>query len=768
MKTRTLTWCAAALLGATIAGPAQADTWALLVGVSKYESPSIKSLTYPAVDATSLSEALIDPQLGGQQADHIKLLVDGQATKANITGAVDAFLKSGVKKGDQVIVFLAGHGVTKGVGLDARSYFLPTDTKGVTVPALESSALDLKILSRQLSQLPASQFVVFVDACREDPTPGRGIKGNTLSNVMSRNVTVVPQDPSARSATYFACAVGQRAFEDERFKHGVFTHFILEGVRKAAVPDPQGNVDLSRLSTFVNAEVSKWARETSQSGAFEVEQTPELIAAEQLQGPIIFMQVKRPVMGEPVQPQAPRVTVGTLPEGAQVTINGKRLGAGTVSDRVPRAGEYTIRVEAPGYAPAERAVRLQDGYEHQLLVQLEPGGAKVESSLHKGQAAEARGEHATAASEYDAAIAADPASPAGYERRSSLYQRQGKSLDSLRVLLRMLKETPKSAHGYALLSRAYSNYALKEQDLKKRAEAGNEKSDSGGGSVLDKIKNPFGKKPKKPSGQDKDGSTDKRPAGAFREPENAETAAALGLKAAELAEALDEQSAEAQVARGFALMASDYSGDGKQNVLDALDQGRTLRSDDAETHWAAGYGRRYYAAFAKGKAGNERQVRDAIAAQEQALKLRPNYYEAHLELAYCYHLLGDRSQARRHYEQANACRADARDADEVAGANVALAALYGEEAKSTKGQESKQLDAASKGYEEDATAISPNLDRAVGILVRHGLGGRLQGFLPTNAAGVLDRMRSRIGLPSFPGVPGLPGLPIPGVGRIRL
>jgi uncharacterized caspase-like protein len=209
-------------------------TFALLVGVGDYASPAVSDLDFPAVDATALRDALADPALGGVPRERVMLLANEEATRAGILGAVDSFFKPKVKDGDRMIVFLAGHGVTKGIGLAARSWLLPHDVKGFTTPDLNASAVDLKELSLKLGELPASQFAVFVDACREDPTPGRGIKSNALSDVMARSVQVSSPDRHVDAATIFACSVGQRAYEDSSLKHGVFTHAILQGLR-----DPQ-------------------------------------------------------------------------------------------------------------------------------------------------------------------------------------------------------------------------------------------------------------------------------------------------------------------------------------------------------------------------------------------------------------------------------------------------------------------------------------------------------------------------------------------------
>ena len=62
------------LLGLCFWGlPASADTWALLVGISKYQNPQIASLRYPAADATSIRKTLVDSQFGQVPEDHVKL-----------------------------------------------------------------------------------------------------------------------------------------------------------------------------------------------------------------------------------------------------------------------------------------------------------------------------------------------------------------------------------------------------------------------------------------------------------------------------------------------------------------------------------------------------------------------------------------------------------------------------------------------------------------------------------------------------------------------
>jgi uncharacterized caspase-like protein len=132
------------------------NQWALLVGVSQYPG-QIQSLTFPRDDASAIKDLLVSA--AGLPEDHIRLLTDnsagdGKATKQNILAAIDSFAPR-VQPGHEVIVFLAGHGIARGLGLQAKSYFLPVDVDAQSKESLERTAIDLEDLARKLSGLKA-------------------------------------------------------------------------------------------------------------------------------------------------------------------------------------------------------------------------------------------------------------------------------------------------------------------------------------------------------------------------------------------------------------------------------------------------------------------------------------------------------------------------------------------------------------------------------------------------------------------------------------
>ena len=709
-------------------------TWALLVGVSQYQNSGISSLRFPAKDAQGLRAALLDPQLGGLGAKQILLLTDAQATRDGIMGAVGGFLRPNVRPGDKVVVFLAGHGVAKGAGLNSKSYLLPSDVRGLTTAALDNSAVSLRALADDLGTLPASQFVIFVDACREDPTPGRGLKGNSLSDVMSRGIAVVPRDPGAQSATFFACSIGQRAFEDPKYGHGVFTNYILDGLRTGTIAQkPDGAIDMGRLSSFVTQNVNRWAKETSASGDFEVSQTPQLVPARPLEAPMVLMRVRRAPAETPFVPSPPRLSVAAFPEGAQVSINGARMGVGYIERALPVEGNYTVTVSAPGYAPISRSVKAMGGYDQQLSIQLEPTGAggvapapgdRATDFYNRANQAAAREQWEIAEQGYGAAIAANPKFGAAHEALFDLHRLQNRNADAIADALGLLAAAPRGAHPLTLVSRAYAQYATKgagEANLNARLS----------------------------------------PIAGYGSPKNEGDAAKFAVRAATEALAIEPASPAANGALGYALAALDTRGKNKRAALAAWGKAAFLDPTDAANHLGLGYGIRFYAAQAK-KDEKRAELSRAVAALNEALKFRPGYYEAHRELAFCYLELDDTPAALRECRLARSHRGAAGDVNEIAGIEVAMSGLHAKAAQNSSGEKREANQAASEGYLTEAKETAPNgnLKIALSILGAAGVSTSLASYLPSELRPLLD-IRGTVESKIREKIPGLGGLKLP-------
>src|SRR5262245_26041234 len=439
------------------------NQWALLIGVSNYPD-EIVDLKFAGADARAIKDLLISS--AGYPEDHVRLLTDdgvgdARATKQNIYAAIDQYLAPRVQPGHEIIIFLAGHGVVRGIGPEAKSYYLPIDTDAQTKESLERTAIDLEELTRKLATLKASQFTIFYDACREDPFPGRGLKGNTLTDVTARLLTLVPTrmaqtrpDPPT-SVIFYACQIGERAYENAQLQHGVFTYYILRGLRELA-DRPDGRVEAGRLAGYLSENVRRWAKEQSKVA---VDQNPTMVATE-VRGPVLIARVM-PISGKvPALQTASGLLLTTSPEGATLSINGQQAGRGPLHKELAPS-QYTIRAELPGFQAQETRVNVIAGYQQEVTIALQPLAGN--SSYEKGVQFEKQQLWPQATASYEQALREDPNSTAVYERLAQAYMKNGRYREAVDLLTVAGQKFPDNALILARRSRARSAMTAGEE-----------------------------------------------------------------------------------------------------------------------------------------------------------------------------------------------------------------------------------------------------------------------------------------------------------------
>ncbi|HMB29808.1 MAG TPA: caspase family protein, partial [Blastocatellia bacterium] len=475
--------------------------WALLIGVSDYPD-AINDLRFPGVDARSIKELLISS--AGFAEDHVRLLTDdgvgeAKATKQNIFSAIDQYLAPRVQSGHEIIIFIAGHGVVRGLGTEARSYYLPVDVDAQTKESLERTAVDMEELSRKLSMLKASQFTVFYDACREDPYPGRGLKGNTLTDVTARILTMVstrmpqPRMEPPTSVIFYACQVGERAFENPRLQHGVFTYYILRGLRELA-NNPDGRVEAGQLAGYLTENVRLWIREAK----IPFEQNPTMVATD-VRGPVLVARVL-PLSAKVPEPATPAgLLINTFPEGATLSINGQQTGRGPIQKDLP-PNQYTVRAELPGFQPAETRVNVITGYRQEITITLRPFAA--DSNYEKGILFEKRQLLPQAIAFYQQALLEDSNSMAAYERLAQAYVRTGRYREAVNLLTVASHKFPDNALILARRSRANSALRSGEDDLATSPAPSTSQSNETSGETSGEAPGKGGKKSKKSKKKD--------------------------------------------------------------------------------------------------------------------------------------------------------------------------------------------------------------------------------------------------------------------------
>lgn len=232
------------------------EKFAFLVGVRNYDKNELRNLPFPEEDVASLAAVLKE---SGYRKENVVVLTQTRGaerarslpTAKNIRREFKALLRDR-EEGDTILVALSGHGVQ--FKDDDQNYFCPMDAKlndRDTLVALGDMYADLE-------KCPANVKLMLVDACRNDP---RSDFSRARDTVKLESVTR-PQEklPPGGLIAFFSCSAGERAFEHDDLKQGVFFHYVVEGLRGKADFERDGVVDVDELVTYTKRRVSSFVR----------------------------------------------------------------------------------------------------------------------------------------------------------------------------------------------------------------------------------------------------------------------------------------------------------------------------------------------------------------------------------------------------------------------------------------------------------------------------------------------------------------------------
>ena len=244
------------------------DRWAVVIGVGQYEHPGVAKLQYTVADAQGVYDVLTT--VGGYKPDHVLLLTDRterKPTLRNIRWALGTFLARSARKDDTVLIFFAGHGAPevdqRGMERDGLSkYLAPIDTDP---DDLFSSALAMDDIQTIFGRIEADRVVMFLDSCYSGAAGLGGKGGRTFAPKQTRAMNLDDQflDRLTRSkgrAIITASRPSEVSIELPELGHGLFTYYLLEGLRGKGDLNRDGIVSLQELYEYLEQQVTQKSR----------------------------------------------------------------------------------------------------------------------------------------------------------------------------------------------------------------------------------------------------------------------------------------------------------------------------------------------------------------------------------------------------------------------------------------------------------------------------------------------------------------------------
>ena len=249
--------------------------WAVIVGISKYKDTRIPTLRYAADDAQSFYEWIVSP--GGRKYAHarVKLLLNKQATGQNIKNALFSWLKQALAE-DVVTIYFAGHGSPESPDFPENLFLLAYDTKYDNIAGTGFPMWDIETALKRF--IRARKVVVIADACHAG---GVG-KGFDVTRRASRGLEINPISTGLQNLSKVGdgiCVIS--ASNDKQLSqegkdwgggHGVFTYFLLQGLKGAADYNQDTYISLGELIPYLSEKVRRAtlnAQSPTVSGKFD-------------------------------------------------------------------------------------------------------------------------------------------------------------------------------------------------------------------------------------------------------------------------------------------------------------------------------------------------------------------------------------------------------------------------------------------------------------------------------------------------------------------
>ncbi len=236
--------------------------WVVAIGVSKYQDPAIPSLRYADADAQDISKYF--RETFDLPESQIFLRINEKATLREVKSLLGTQIVARANDPrDTVVLYFAGHGMrerfTGSLDADGLSkYFLPYDTSRAD---LYSTALDMDEVTHILRRLVPERVIVLLDSCFSGAAGGRSPYDPEAEGERTP-ITSEFLDRMARGkgrVVLTASGPEESAQESADLAHGVFTYYLLDGLRGAADFSKDGEIDVHEIYRYVSERV---ARET--------------------------------------------------------------------------------------------------------------------------------------------------------------------------------------------------------------------------------------------------------------------------------------------------------------------------------------------------------------------------------------------------------------------------------------------------------------------------------------------------------------------------
>jgi hypothetical protein len=237
-------------------------SYAVVVGIERYRQ-KLPRADFAGQDASAVTDYLT--RVLGFPEENVVTLANDQAALGDFVKYFEKWLPNNVEQDGTVFVYYSGHGAPD--PKSGAAYLVPYDGDPSFI---DQTGYSLKRLYGALAKLPAREVIVVLDSCFSGAGGRSVLAEGARPLVMKQTADALPPN-----ITVLAASSGEQISSTYRDKgHGLFTYFLLKGIKNEEVVNTDGTLEVRDLYDYVKPQVTSIARKK-----YNNEQTPQLIEA---------------------------------------------------------------------------------------------------------------------------------------------------------------------------------------------------------------------------------------------------------------------------------------------------------------------------------------------------------------------------------------------------------------------------------------------------------------------------------------------------------
>jgi hypothetical protein len=229
--------------------------YALIVGIANY--PNVRPLPPTVVkDAKDIAAMLQRPDRAGYPADHVKLLINEQATKQGVLDGLKWLADNA--KGDATATFyFSGHGANLPDGPNKSNYLVTYDTVLTGKPNYvnKDTILSGEELTAALNNIQTQKVIAFLEGCPFDNTDDMAHSLMSFDN--SPDVSTHRKQAEYCQIILASSKSDENSYIMPKAANSLFTQCLLEAFDGKAKHDGDGMIRILDIVSYVCNEVPK-------------------------------------------------------------------------------------------------------------------------------------------------------------------------------------------------------------------------------------------------------------------------------------------------------------------------------------------------------------------------------------------------------------------------------------------------------------------------------------------------------------------------------